>query len=359
MKKLLFAAHDMDIGGIETSLVTLLNYLVEQDYDITLVLEQKEGIFLSQLDSKIRVIEYRPNASKNIVYRKMVNMMKRIRFILKYKNKFDFSASYATYSLMSAFVTRCASSNNALWGHADYWELFNKDEVAFKTFFEKLEYANFKHIVFVSKAACQSFLAIYPDMQGKVLYCNNLINADKIVNLAKESVDFAKENIYTFVNVGRHDEHQKKLTRIIEASKKLTEEGFKFQVLCIGQGPDTKKYQELVNRYQLQDKIKFLGAKQNPYPYMQLADCVILSSEYEGYPVVFLESFVLHKPIITTEVSDALEQVQDKYGKVVSKDTMAIYEAMKEGIQQGFSIKEEFNANQYNDEMIHKLKQIF
>ena len=45
MKKLLFAAVSLDVGGIETALVTLINYLAKKQYDITLVLEKKEGIF--------------------------------------------------------------------------------------------------------------------------------------------------------------------------------------------------------------------------------------------------------------------------------------------------------------------------
>ena len=49
MKKILFAAHDLDLGGIETALVTLANYLVEKNYDVTIALEKKEGEFLQRL----------------------------------------------------------------------------------------------------------------------------------------------------------------------------------------------------------------------------------------------------------------------------------------------------------------------
>ena len=41
MKKILFAAYSLDLGGIETALVTLINYLAKKQYDITLVLEKK------------------------------------------------------------------------------------------------------------------------------------------------------------------------------------------------------------------------------------------------------------------------------------------------------------------------------
>ena len=34
MKKLLFSAYSLDVGGIETALVTLLNELAKKQYDI-------------------------------------------------------------------------------------------------------------------------------------------------------------------------------------------------------------------------------------------------------------------------------------------------------------------------------------
>ena len=57
MKKLVFSAVSLDVGGIETALVTLLNYLAKQKeneeykYEITLFLEKKEGIFLNEIDN--------------------------------------------------------------------------------------------------------------------------------------------------------------------------------------------------------------------------------------------------------------------------------------------------------------------
>lgn len=358
MKKLLFAAHDMNLGGIESSLVTLLNCLVDKGYSITLVLEQKKGIFLSQLDGKIEIVEYKPNASKFVPYRKIVNGLKRLRFSLKYKNKFDFSASYATYSLMSTFVTKCASRNTALWGHADYLALFHQEEQKARDFFEKLKQQEFNHVIFVSKAACDSFIHLYPESKEKVMYCNNLISYQKILQLAEEKIEYAKKE-YTFVNIGRHDELQKKLSRIIEASKKLKQEGLEFKVLFIGEGPDTKMYKEMVTKEGLIDTIEFLGAKQNPYPYMKLADSVLLSSDYEGYPVVFLEAFVLNKPILTTDISDAKEDIQGKYGVVVEKEAIQLEQQMKKWIQEGYTICETFDPEKYNQEIIEKLEKIF
>ena len=77
MKKLLFSAVTLDVGGIETALVTLLNYLA-QEYEITLVLEKKQGLFLDTLNKKIKVIEYTPNNNKIIFIRKAINYLKAV-----------------------------------------------------------------------------------------------------------------------------------------------------------------------------------------------------------------------------------------------------------------------------------------
>ncbi|MBO5479016.1 MAG: glycosyltransferase [Clostridia bacterium] len=357
MKKLLFSAFDMNVGGIETSLLILLNTLVDKNYDITLVLEKKQGAFLKDLDNKIHIIEYKPSENKIVLVRKIINLQKRILFWLKHHNKYDFSASYATYSLVGSYTARIASKNCALWGHADYLMLYKNDASKVEEFFNVLNVSKFKKIIFVSKAGAESFCNIFPEQEEKVIFCNNLIDYRKIESLAQEKVEETKKK-YTFVNVGRHDEKQKKLTRILEATKQLKEEDFDFEVLFVGEGSDTEKYKEMVKEYNIQDFVKFLGVKKNPYPYMKLADSIILTSDYEGYPVVFLEAFVLNKPIITTDIADALEDIQNKFGIVTSKKIEEIYQAMKKFIQKGYEIKEKFEPEQYNKNIIEKIENI-
>lgn len=359
MKKLLFAAYSLDLGGIEKALVTLVNKLQEKEYEITIVLEKKQGIFLEELNKNIQIIEYRPSENKNKLKRKITNLFKRIKFIKEYKNKFDFSACFATYSNVAAFVARTASKNSALWGHADYTTLYQNNIKEVKQFFQEKKYQKFKHIIFVSQEGKNAFIKIFPKMEERTIVCNNLIEYKKIKELAEESVDWKKDkNKVTFVNVGRHEERQKKLTRLIRVAKKLKENKQQFQILLIGDGPEHEMYKQMVKNEKLEDVIFFLGKKVNPYPYFKLADCMILTSEYEGYPVVFLESFILNKPIITTKVSD-YKEVENQYGIVTEKNEKSIYEAMNTFIEKGFTMQTKFDANQYNEEIIKKLEQIF
>lgn len=358
MKKLLFAAHSLGLGGIETALITLLEELVKKEYEITLVLEKKEGIFLDTLNKKIKVIEYTPSNNKIVPVRKFLNLCKQLKFKLKYKNKFDFAAAYATYSLSNGFVARTASQNSALWVHIDYLTKNENDEAKTRNYYKELKSEEFNKIVFVSKESRDNFLKLFPHCKEKAIYCNNLIDGKKILEKSEEKIQESKQETITFVNIGRHDEKQKRLTKLIEAAEMLKKDGLDFRILFVGDGQDSKLYKEMVKNKKLEDTIIFLGKKKNPYPYYKISNCVVLTSDYEGYPVVFLESMILKKPIITTKVSD-YEQIEGKFGVVTTKNVNDIYIAMKNFIQNGFEIKEEFNYQKYNEEILQNLEKLF
>lgn len=359
MKKILLAAYSLDIGGIETALLTLINHLEKKEkYDITLVLEKKEGIFLKELSNKVKVVEYTPSNNKNIIIRKIKNAIKRLKFILRYKNKFDFAIDYATYSLVSSFVARIASKNNALWVHNDYLNFYDREVEKYKQFFNQIKVSEFKNIIFVSKFDKNNFETYFPEFKSRLSVFNNLIDYQKIRQKAKEKIEMKKQEEITLINIGRHDEKQKKLTRIIEAVEKLKKENMKCKVLLVGEGLDTPNYKKIVEEKQLEEYIQFLGPKKNPYPYLAMSDGLLMSSEYEGNPVVFIEAMILGVPIITTNISDSQEEIEGKYGLVTSKNAEDLYLAMKKFIKEGYEIKEAFNPEKYNQEILEQLEKV-
>lgn len=358
MKKLLFSSYSLDIGGIETSLITLINELSKKKYDITLVLEKKQGIFLKEIDKKIKIIEYTPNNNGNVIIRKFLNFLKRIKFILKYKNKFDFSVSFATYSLVGSFVSRQASRNCCIWVHSNYMSLFDNDTIKFINFFNDVDIEKFKSIIFVSNDAKNVFIKEFKNLESKCKVVNNIIDYKKILKLSEEKIEDYKRKDNTILYVGRLTEEDKKISRIIEASKKLKEDGVKFTILIIGDGKNKNDYITKVNEFNLKENIIFLGKKKNPYPYFKISDFLILTSEYEGFPVVYNEAKILGLPILTTNVSDSNHIVGDKYGIVTTKSIEDIYKNMKKMLEKGFELKEGFNVEKYNKDNIELVQEI-
>ena len=69
----------------------------------------------------------------------------------------------------------------------------------------------------------------------------------------------------------------------------------------------------MIEKDKLEDKVKLLGNIVDPYNYMEKSDYIILTSDYEEFPIVYLESWVLNKEIITTvSASDPDIDMKDK-----------------------------------------------
>ena len=66
-KKLLFTAYSLGLGGIEKALINLLNKLDYDRYDVTLILEKKDGMFLDMVPPLVKVKEYKISDNKIVI----------------------------------------------------------------------------------------------------------------------------------------------------------------------------------------------------------------------------------------------------------------------------------------------------
>ena len=351
-RRVLICANNVDIGGIEKSLVTLLNLINYQKYDVTLLLEEKKGIYLKDIPKQVKIIDYKLKKDGNIIFRKIYNRVNLIKTICKLNNKFDTAISYTTHMMASSIIVRNVCKNNYLWIHSDHFAL-NKNNG--KEFFAKVKADKFKNLVFVSQSALKNY-QINMQPQNNLIYCYNYIDKDNIKKLSMEKVNF-KKDCFTFINVSRHDDNSKKLGRIIKAAKILKDKGYQFKCLFIGNGPDHNKYTKFVKELNLEDIIIFLDFQKNPYPYYKLSDIVILSSDYEGFPVVFSEALALNKPIITTNISDASSVIGQNYGIITNREEKDIAKAMESVLNNDIKFKK-FNIDKFNQEIINKINYI-
>ena len=77
--------------------------------------------------------------------------------------------------------------------------------------------------------------------------------------------------------------------------------------------------------------VRFMGYRENPYPYLKSADWFISSSRYEGYSLVSQEAAILDVPIIATNCSGVSELLGEdgRYGIVADISIEGIHDKMK------------------------------
>ncbi len=327
-KKIIFFSRDLKIGGMEKALVSLLNSLQSMDCEITLVLTNKTGELLDRLNPEICVKEYKVSNCKFIPLRRAINLLKRIVWGMKNKNKYDFSCNYATYLTIGSKLAAIASNNSSLYVHSDYYNYYNSSTKTIKNFFNEQGISNLKRLIFVSNEALYPIAEIYPEYKNKFSVISNLFDVTNIISLSNESICEQKKHKELLVFVGRLEEQSKRLTRLLSAFEMVCKNSNDYELWIVGGGDGFELCEQFVTKHNMNKFVKMMGEKSNPYPYINAADCVVLTSDYEGFPVIYNECMVLKKPIITTvPVSDDFIDVRD-FSVVVEKNPVAISDAI-------------------------------
>ncbi len=82
----------------------------------------------------------------------------------------------------------------------------------------------------------------------------------------------------------------------------------------------------------------------NPYPYFKYCDIYVQCSRHEGYVTTVTEAKLFDKPIITTDVSGAREQIIDGFnGEISNVNVNDIYSRIKKLIENPM-IREKYSA---------------
>lgn len=117
--------------------------------------------------------------------------------------------------------------------------------------------------------------------------------------------------IPNLVCVGRLCE-QKGQILLLQAIKALAAEGFELALTLVGDGELRSQIEELIREYGLEKQVKITGwaSGTQVQKYIVNARALILPSFAEGLPVVLMEAFALHRPVVTTYVAGIPELVQ-------------------------------------------------
>lgn len=352
-KKIIIATQRLSVGGMERAYINLLNMSdIKDNFEVwAYVTYIQDEEFLKQLPKNINI--HVVCNKKWTILNKISSVLRIIRDII-FTPYFNYAICYGHSNGFLSKLTRKASKNSIVFVHAD---LANRTANQIKRLSSFMKFNKFKKVVCVSNKAKGSYNKLFNNTDVQVIH--NYINASEILNSVKESTQFNVDKEYTnFVMVCRLEEKSKKISRAIQATKMLLDEGYKFKVYIIGNGPDEKMYKEQILSLELTENIILLGAIINPYPYMKKCDALLFTSIYEGYGIVLDEARILKIPFVSTDVADAKIMADEGFGIVCENSEIGVFGAMKAFLDKGYNLNKDFDYTNFNNDITCALNNI-
>lgn len=338
MKKIAFFVQWMACGGVENALISLSKELVNKGHDITIYVIENYGEFMNKIPNNVKIKEIPmpakirkclPVGGTKVSIRRAVNQkeyLKAAYFLFKYiinrteyaelninfdkvpllDEKYDIAVNFHIHS---PFLVRYLSEKvNAIrkycWIHNDFFTTgYNIRNL--KMYLECID-----KFFCVSQKLKEEFIELMPDYLNNTKVAHNIIHIKEIKNKAKDFYpkEYYKDGILNILTVGRLEE-QKGYDLAIKVATSLKNKGIKFQWFVLGNGTLRSNLEHEVRHYNLENCFHFLGIRMNPYPYFKNCDIYVQTSKHEGYVTTVTEAKIFNRPIVTTDVSGAKEQI--------------------------------------------------
>ena len=345
---ILIFSQAMELGGVERSLLGLLDCVDYDRYDVDLFLMRHSGELMPYLNPKARLLpEISQYASLAVP---MASLIKTGQFgvlcgrlqgkfaagrfdrqhpdgkpsvtALTYSHRYTRNSmpqiSDRTYDLAVSFLTphyfvreRVKAKKYAAWIHTDYTAL------SFDRAAELEMWSGYDVICGVSEQASESFKIAFPELADKVCTVENTLPKELIRSQAQEpQTDMTSNRSIKLLSVGRFCD-AKNFDNVPDICHRLTEDGLDVKWYLIGYGGDEPLIRRKIVEAGMQERVFILGKKDNPYPYMRACDLYVQPSHYEGKAVTVREAQLLGKPVVITNYATSGSQLEDGVDGVI------------------------------------------
>lgn len=348
--KILFINGHLNYGGVEKSLVDILNNIDYKKYSVDLLLLEGMGDYFSFIPKEVNVILFDLHNTYGNLFSVIRKCLKKCDF-LSIWIKFVFLLSdflgIKVISLLKPFILKNSnydavigfrpgvSSDFAAWlfnanKRILWWHNgeINMNSNQKKNYID--DCVSIDLIVSVSNGCRNMLISELNINEKKIVVIPNMIDSHKIVKMAHDYIPIElSENKLKIVSVGRLSE-EKHFDNCIRAASLLKSCGISFIWIIVGEGTERAHLENLIKKFGVQECISLVGKKKNPYPYMFNADIYVHSSYIESQSLTILESMTLGIPCVIADSLGPSEYCKNGYNCIyVEHGGHALFEGIK------------------------------
>lgn len=330
-KKILFYYSQLNIGGAEKSLIRLMNALVKDGNDVTLLTRYSQGKAEQFLDSRVKKLALsEPMGNGGIFDKLRVGVQRTFQTskLKREKPEYDL-AIVGLQGLSPAILPGLISAKQYVQCiRSDLAGVASKERII-ETLRKNQQLID--GYLCVSQTARDSLVNALPELEDRAFVLYNLLDVQTMHRMAAEAENpFATETAFKIVSVCRISDKAKGVFRMLDCLEQLVNEGYDVKWFLVGDGPDLQKLNQEIEKRGSCDRFITVGNQDNPFGYYKYADLVAVPSYYEGLCGVVNEAKITGCAVLATEFSGIHEQLTSgENGLIVENNQEAILEGLK------------------------------
>lgn len=323
MKKIAIVIAELAApGGAEKVAVDLAEEFRQRDYEVTVVKFARLPADITRHDIPVRMINLDIPERPGGLFTQIYILLQRA---WQFRKLFQREQFDHIFSFLEAANVPCAlaCADSVLSVHLDPSTMTRSEWLAFRWLYPRA-----KRVIAVSRQM-QDLLEKQAHLKN-VNCIYNPVNTRLIGEKAQETLSIDGRFILA---VGRL-EKQKRFDLLIEAFAQSKAQ-HDCKLVIVGRGSQQAALEERIKTLGLEEKVLLVGFDPNPYKYMAKAEFQVMSSDYEGYPLVLIEALSLGCPIVSTDCPTGPREIirHGENGLLVEKGNVA---AIAAGIDELF-----------------------
>lgn len=142
-----------------------------------------------------------------------------------------------------------------------------------------------------------------------------------------EAIPEILQNRKYILSYGRLDDAIKDFSFLIEAFTQSNVWEKEWHLVILGDGKDKTMLQKLAKSRKGAGQIVFLPFTQSPFEIIKNARCVTLTSKYEGFPMVLVESLSLGTPVVSLDIVSGPSEIvrHQKNGLLIAERSLPLF----------------------------------